>query len=47
MIYYIREEFERALSDIDYLLESDPDSPENQPLRVIRNRLINQGAAAF
>jgi serine protease Do len=47
MIYYIREEFERALSDIDHLLESDPESPENQPLRVIRNRLINQGAAAF
>ena len=47
MIYYVREEFERALSDIDYLLDSDPESPENEPLRVIRNRLINQGASAF
>ena len=47
MTHYIIEDFEKALEDIDFLLESDPKSPENEPLRVIRNRLINQGAASF
>ncbi len=47
MIAYLLGDFERALADIDFLLESNPQSSENEPLRVIRNRLINQGSSAF
>ena len=47
MLTYILGNFDRSLSDIDFLLEDDPESPENEPLRVIRNRLIDQGSSAF
>jgi len=47
MLFYISGEMNKSLTDIDFLLENYPDSPENEPLRVIRNRLTEQGANAF
>ena len=47
MLLYISGKLEKALTDIDLLLEQYPDSPENEPLRIIRERLLEQGAAAF
>jgi serine protease Do len=47
MLFYISGKVNKSLTDIEFLLENYPDSPENQPLRVIRNRLIDQGANAF
>jgi regulator of sirC expression with transglutaminase-like and TPR domain len=47
MLFYISGEVNKSLTDIEFLLKNYPDSPENQPLRVIRNRLIDQGANAF
>ena len=46
MIHYGESRFTEALIDIDYLIEKNPDAPELQPLRVLRNRLIEQGASA-
>ncbi len=47
MLFYISSETNKSLTDIDFLLENYPDSAENEPLRVIRNRLTEQGANAF
>ena len=46
MIHYGESRFTEALIDIDFLIEKNPDAPELQPLRVLRNRLIEQGASA-
>ena len=46
MIHYGESRFTEALSDIDFLIGKNPDAPELDPLRVLRNRLIEQGAAA-
>ena len=44
MIHYGESRFTEALIDIDFLIEKNPDAPELQPLRVLRNCLIEQGA---
>ena len=46
MIHYGESRFTEALADIDFLIGKNPDAPELDPLRVLRNRLIEQGAAA-
>ena len=43
MIHYERQEFDKTLKDIDFLLMENPDSPDNLPLKEIRNRLIERG----
>ncbi len=43
MIHYEREEFDKTLRDIDFLLLENPESPENLPLQEIRTRLIERG----
>ena len=47
MIFYISGKLENALTDIDLLLEQYPNSTENEPLRIIRQRLLDQGSTAF
>lgn len=46
MIHYGESRFTEALIDIDFLIKKNPDAPELDPLRVLRNRLIEQGASA-
>ena len=46
MIHYGEGRFTDALIDIDYLIEKNPDAPELDPLKVLRGRLIEQGASA-
>ena len=46
MIHYGESRFTEALVDIEYLIKKNPDAPELAPLRVLRNRLIEQGASA-
>ena len=46
MIHYGESRFTKALIDIEFLIERNPDAPEFEPLRVLRNRLIEQGASA-
>ena len=46
MIHYGESRFTEALFDIEYLINKNPDAPELEPLRVLRNRLIEQGASA-
>ena len=42
MIHYGESRFTKALIDIEFLIERNPDAPEFEPLRVLRNRLIEQ-----
>jgi regulator of sirC expression with transglutaminase-like and TPR domain len=46
MIHYGEGRFTDALIDIDFLIEKNPDAPELEPLKVLRGRLIEQGASA-
>ena len=46
MIHYGEGRFTDALIDIDFLIEKNPDAPELDPLKVLRGRLIEQGASA-
>lgn len=46
MINYGESRFTEALFDIDYLIKANPDAPELEPLRVLRDRLIEQGASS-
>ena len=46
MIHYGEGRFTDALIDIDFLIEKNPDAPELDPLKVLRERLIEQGASA-
>ena len=39
MVHYGEGRFEEALTDIEILIEKNPDSPETEPLREIRDRL--------
>jgi len=43
MILYAEGQFKKALVDINLLIKENPESPENAPLREIRDRLIEQG----
>jgi regulator of sirC expression with transglutaminase-like and TPR domain len=42
MIHYGEGRFQQALTDIDFLIENNPDGPEMEPLREIRDRLRSQ-----
>jgi regulator of sirC expression with transglutaminase-like and TPR domain len=42
MIHYGEGRFQQALSDIEFLIENNPDGPEMEPLREIRDRLRTQ-----
>jgi len=42
MIHYGEGRFQQALSDIEFLVENNPDGPEMEPLREIRDRLRSQ-----
>jgi regulator of sirC expression with transglutaminase-like and TPR domain len=42
MIHYGEGRFQQALSDIEFLIENNPDGPEMEPLREIRDRLRSQ-----
>ena len=44
MILYAEGRSAKALEDIERLIKENPDSPENAPLREIRDRLIEQEA---
>ena len=46
MIHYGESRFTKALIDIDFLINKNPNAPELEPLRVLRSRLIEQGASA-
>lgn len=46
MINYGESRFTEALFDIEYLIKANPDAPELEPLRVLRDRLIEQGASS-
>ncbi|MBD37032.1 MAG: hypothetical protein CMI28_03020 [Opitutae bacterium] len=46
MVHYGEGRFTDALIDIDFLIEKNPDAPELDPLKVLRGRLIEQGASA-
>ena len=46
MIHYGEGRFTKALKDIDFLINKNPNAPELEPLRVLRSRLIEQGASA-
>ena len=46
MIHYGEGRMTDALIDIDFLIENYPNAPEMKPLRVLRSRLIEQGASA-
>ena len=46
MIHYGESRFTKALIDIEFLIEKNPNAPELEPLRVLRSRLIEQGASA-
>ena len=46
MIHYGESRFTEALVDIEYLIKKNPDAPELTPLRVLRDRLIEQGASS-
>ncbi|MAH26169.1 MAG: hypothetical protein CMI19_04360 [Opitutae bacterium] len=46
MIHYGEGRSTDALIDIDFLIEKNPDAPELDPLKVLRERLIEQGASA-
>ena len=46
MIHYGEGRFTDALIDIEFLIEKNPDAPELDPLKVLRRRLIDQGASA-
>jgi regulator of sirC expression with transglutaminase-like and TPR domain len=46
MINYGESRFTEALFDIDFLIKANPDAPELAPLRVLRDRLIEQGASS-
>ncbi len=39
MVHYGERRFDDALADIEILLEENPDDPETEPLRDIRDRL--------
>ena len=39
MVHYGEGRFDEALSDIEILIEKNPDAPETEPLREIRDRL--------
>ena len=39
MVHYGEGRFEKALEDIEILVEKNPDAPETEPLREIRDRL--------
>ena len=42
MIHYGEGRFQQALSDIEFLIKNNPDAPEMEPLREIRDRLRTQ-----
>ena len=42
MVHYGEGRFQQALTDIDFLIENNPDGPEMEPLREIRDRLRSQ-----
>ena len=46
MIHYGEGRFTDALIDIEFLIEKNPNAPELDPLKVLRRRLIDQGASA-
>ena len=46
MLHYGEGRYTDALIDIDFLIQENPNAPELAPLRVLRTRLIEQGASA-
>ena len=46
MIHYGEGRFTDSLIDIDFLIKANPEATELEPLKVLRSRLIEQGASA-